>query len=146
MDEPKGWMAGSAELIIDASAAKIWALLTDVKRWPEWNQRIREVRAGEDLRGGSVFSWRSGRSTVHASVMAWEPPQLFAWTATLLDVVIFHQWRLEARDGQTVVRTVIEIGGPPVRVVPRALRTILDSVLRSMPTALKAEAEKPLPR
>jgi len=69
LEEPKGWMAGTIEVTIDAPVSRVWDLLTGINRWPAWNQAIQEAQLGEPLRGGSTFWWKWGRHTLHSKVM-----------------------------------------------------------------------------
>ena len=66
---------------IAASAKSIWAILTDIDRWPEWNTTIDKI-------AGSISS--GGRVTVHAKaspgrafplqVTEFDPPRRMVWT------------------------------------------------------------------
>ncbi|CRK59566.1 hypothetical protein [Alloactinosynnema sp. L-07] len=36
-------MRFSAEVVIDASAERVWAVYADVARWPEWTKSVTSV-------------------------------------------------------------------------------------------------------
>ena len=69
------------EIEIDAPAERVWAILTDISRWPEWNPMMTvrgELVVGARLRLGL----RLGKFTLPATaeVDTVEPNREIAWT------------------------------------------------------------------
>ncbi|HSR65525.1 MAG TPA: SRPBCC family protein [Xanthomonadaceae bacterium] len=93
---------------IDAPAARLWALFTDLAGWPAWNAGIEQIALHGPFRDGTVFSLR--------------PPGMDAFDGTLAEVVPGRGFTDETVFGATVVRVrhVIEpLAGDRVRVVFR---------------------------
>lgn len=74
------------EITIAASPARVWAVLTDFARYPDWNPFIPAI--GGELHEGARLSVRlappGGRAlTMRPTVRAVEPEQRFAWLGRL---------------------------------------------------------------
>ncbi len=79
---------------IDAPAARVWAVLSDVERWPEWNAAMSSVRRS-----------RTGRLTVGEQVVVRQPRlPTSTYTVTGLDEGRSFTWET----GNAVVRGVGE--------------------------------------
>jgi hypothetical protein len=97
----------STDIDIDATPEAVWAVLTDLPRYPEWNPFIREaaglVRVGARLNLRMVSS--SGRaSTFKPTVLAADPGHELRWIGRLFMPRIFdgeHSFVLTATDGGT---------------------------------------------
>lgn len=97
-------MRTSAEVDIDACPDHVWAVLTDVSRWPVWSGAVREVRLldGPALGPGSVVrvaaqglpdrTWRVSGYTRHRS---------FTWTCDGLGSHAELRFRLRRTDPAT---------------------------------------------
>jgi hypothetical protein len=48
------------ELVIAASPASIWSILSDFNAWPRWNPAIQAIQFDGPLAPGSTFRWKSG--------------------------------------------------------------------------------------
>ena len=93
---------------IDAPAARLWALFTDVAGWPAWNAGIARIALHGPFRDGTVFSM--------------QPPGMDAFDSTLSQVVPGRGFTDETAFGDTVIRVrhAIEPLAPDrVRVVFR---------------------------
>jgi uncharacterized membrane protein len=129
---------------IDAPADRVWAVLTDAERWPEWTASVRRVSLVDDaLRVGA-------RATI-------EQPRLpqTVWTVTHLDEGREFVWEAKAPGARTVARHTVEQVGPGrtrVRlsvsqsgwlgwVMGRVYRTLTDRYLAMEAAGLKARAE-----
>jgi hypothetical protein len=69
---------------IDAAAPRVWSVLADVERWPDWTPTMNEVR----LRGGGTLGPESTADVRQPKlpkavwkVTAFEEGRRFAWTA-----------------------------------------------------------------
>ena len=98
----------NASIEIDAPAARLWALFTDVAGWPAWNAGIARIALHGPFRDGTVFRM--------------QPPGMEAFDSTLRDVEPERGFTDETRFGDTVVRVrhVIEpLASDRVRVMFR---------------------------
>jgi len=117
-------------------------VLTAFEGWPSWNADVKSVSAEGDVAEGSVFRWKAGPGTVTSTIRRVDQPWLIAWTGRTLGIKAIHVWRLEARDGKTLVRTEESYDGLVARVLRKPLQKLLDKALESGLRQLKAEAER----
>ncbi len=68
------------EMVIRASAERVWDLLTDVERWPSWYRACKWVRVESTDRAGrpATFRWKAHPVELHSAVTAVERPHTFA--------------------------------------------------------------------
>jgi uncharacterized membrane protein len=81
--EPKPPIEVRNEIVIGASAERVWDLLSDVERWPTWYRACRWVRvestggAAANIRG-LIFRWKAHPVELRSTVVAADRPHLFA--------------------------------------------------------------------
>src|SRR5688572_7113737 len=87
------------EIIINATAEKVWGVLTDFEKFPEWNPFILSIEgkkeAGARLR--VVLNNGKGTSVFKPKVLVLEKEKAFEWMGSL-PLGIFsghHQFRIE---------------------------------------------------
>ncbi len=95
---------------IDAPAARIWAELLDIGKWPEWKPFIPAVSwRGGAVGVGSEFKMNirvKGRVAVpvKVKVLRMEAPAYVAWTGGIPHVSMsVHSFKLEEKDGGCIV-------------------------------------------
>jgi hypothetical protein len=96
----------SATIAIDAPAMAVWAVLTDLNRYPEWNPLFREasgeVTAGKRIRLRSVRPASGRLMTVKPEIVAAEPGVELRWAAGLPGIIGGeHTFALSPADGGT---------------------------------------------
>ncbi len=68
-------------ILINASAEKIWALLADVTRTPEWIMGVQESERTGEIREGKGLRWRERSLLENQNIemdhemVEWEPPK-----------------------------------------------------------------------
>ena len=99
----------SREIRIDAPPAEVWAVLSDLSRWHEWNPFIREAageaRAGERLTL-RMFPPNGKPMTFRPKVLAAEPGRELRWLGHLLIPGLFdgeHVFALSGDGGGTTL-------------------------------------------
>ncbi len=139
------------EIEIDASASRVWAILTDFDRYPEWNPFVRRIEGvgevGKRFRATIVPPGSRGMS-FSPTLLKLEPKRELRWIGHLLVAGVF--------DGEHIFE-IEPIGERRVRFVQRErfrglfTAPLLKSIgaatrqgFEAMNRALKAEAEKPL--
>lgn len=101
----------TSEMVIAASDRKVWALLTDVRSWPQWQKDVSRTDAPDVVREGTEFTWVTGGTTIHSKVALMEACKRFAWTGTATAHAI-HVWELRGMpDGRTLVTTRESMSG-----------------------------------
>jgi hypothetical protein len=135
-------VVGSSAVDIAEPPELVWAVLTDLERWPSWNPDVKAVSIDGPVAEGSQFRWKTGPGTITSTIRRLEPPRLIAWTGRTLGIKAIHFWWLEPRDAATFVRTEESYDGLVARFVRGPLRKTLDNALESGLRHLKAEAER----
>ena len=82
---------------IDASPEKVWAVMTDVERWPEWTASVDRAERLDDgpLRVGSRARLKQpGFPPVVWEVTALEPGRSFSWTAKNVGITSTGEHRI----------------------------------------------------
>jgi uncharacterized protein YndB with AHSA1/START domain len=103
------------EVDIDAAPEKVWAVLADVERWPEWTASMTLVQRLEDgpFGVGSTVRVRQPRlpQAVY-TVTEYEPGQAFSWAARSPGVMTTggHQV-VSHEDGHATVRLTVDQTG-----------------------------------
>lgn len=101
-----------AEAVVASPCARVFALLTDVVRWPEWVPGITEVRSC-DLSGTYTMQIRGHRFEVIVGEHV--PPRRLGWSGIGAGVQLYQAWLLTAVDGGTHVVTGIVVRGPAAK-------------------------------
>ena len=94
------------EIEINAPAKKVWEILTDVKKYPEWNPFIKQVEGileeGEKIMA-LIQPQNSKPMTFHPKVLTVVPEKKVRWLGAFLFKGLFdgeHIWELEKLDEQ----------------------------------------------
>lgn len=101
---------------IDAPAERVWEVMADVERWPEWTASVVRAERLDDgpLRLGSRARLKQPRfPPVLWEVTELEPGRSFAWTAKNVGLTSVGRHRVVARrDGGATVTLTLEQEGP----------------------------------
>lgn len=139
------------ETVIEASAERVWAILTDFARYPEWNPFIRTIegdpRVGARLRARIQPSGGKGM-TFRPTVLVADPGRELRWIGHLFLPGIFdgeHYFAIRPHSDRSVV---FQHGEEFRGLLIPFMRTSLDRDTRrgfaEMNEALKARAESSL--
>jgi hypothetical protein len=137
-----------SEIEIQASAERVWQLLTDFPSFPQWNPFIREasgaIRVGERLEVHIQPSGASGM-TFRPTVLKAEPNRELRWLGHLLLSGLFdgeHSFTIEPLGENHVRFTQREVfTGLLVPLFARGLDTDTRRGFEEMNLALKTKAE-----
>lgn len=135
-------VVGASETEIAADPELVWEVLTAIDRWPSWNPQVKSMDLQGAVAEGSQFRWKAGPGTITSTIRRVDPPRLIAWTGKTLGIDAIHEYRLEPRDGQTLVQTEESYEGLVARLFRGPLQKTLDSALAEGLGYLKAEAER----
>jgi uncharacterized protein YndB with AHSA1/START domain len=131
-----------AEAEIAADPETVWEILTGFEAWPGWNPDVASVALDGEVAEGTVFRWKTGRATITSTLRQVERPRAVAWTGKTTGIDAVHIWRLEPRDGGTLVRTEESWQGLLVRLLAGPMRKSLQKAVDGGLQHLKAEAER----
>ncbi len=138
-----------SEIEIQASAERVWQLLTDFPSFPQWNPFIRKasgnLRVGERLEVNIQPSGASGM-TFRPTVLKAEPNRELRWLGHLLISGLFdgeHSFTIEPLGESRVRFTQREVfTGLLVPLFARGLDTDTRRGFEEMNLALKTRAEQ----
>jgi hypothetical protein len=135
----------SATIQIDAPPMTVWAVLTDLSRYPEWNplfpEGSGEVAAGKRIRLRSVHPASGRMMTVKPKIVTAEPGAELRWTSSLPGIISGeHSFTLSPAGGGTRLVQSESFRG---LLVPFSGKTFArsDASFRALNEALKKRAE-----
>jgi hypothetical protein len=93
----------------------------------------------------SEFKWKAGPATITSTIRRVERPHLVGWTGKTLGANAVHVYRLEPRDGKTLVSTEESFDGLIARIfrgsLQKTLKKSLDSGLQHLKTRVEQQIE-----
>ena len=138
---PNAPVAAREETLIDARPEGVWAILTDIDRWPEWQPGVSRARLEGPLALGSVFRWRANGLSIRSILRDVDPTTRVSWVGKALGTRAVHVWSLTVEGTQTVVHTEESFEGWLPRLIRRAMQKNLEKALRGSLESLKQRAE-----
>lgn len=133
----------SVETFIDAPPPVVWAVLADLRTWPEWNPDVGSLDLDGPLAPGSEFRWTSGGVRIRSTIREVAQEQRIGWTGQApLGIQAVHTWSFEPEAGGTRVRTEESFEGLLTRLFSGSMQKMLGAALEKNMGALKAEAER----
>jgi uncharacterized membrane protein len=130
---------------VDASPDRVWRVLVDVERWPEWTESVSSVRpldAGPLAVGSRVEISQPRIPTATYTVTALEPGRAFTWEQQQPGSrVSAHHECEQLPDGGTRVELRVVMSGAVGAVMGRLYRRLTERYLAIEAAGLKARAE-----
>lgn len=139
-------VTGRGEVLIDAPPARVFSLLADVLMWPVWDRAVDHTAAHGRLGPDAAFEWLAGEQRVAAKVRAFEPGRRIAWSARMIGHRELTIWDLEAEGEGTRARLEESRAGVMPTLLQSRTRRVLQGAVDTRLLALKAAAEKRMPR
>jgi hypothetical protein len=134
----------ASEVSIQASAERIWGILTDLSSWAQWNTTIARV-AGEAVLGTrvTVYVKRSAGRAFPVSVVELDPAQRMVWAGGM-PLGLFRGTRVftltPGDSGTTIFRMSEHYTGPLAALITRSIPD-LQPDFEEFARCLKAQAE-----
>ena len=135
----------SATIEIGAPPLAVWAVLTDLSRYPEWNPLFREasgeITAGKRIRLRSVHPASGRLMTVKPRIAAAEPGVELRWASSMPGIISGeHTFALRPADGGTRLVQSESFRG---LLVPFSAKTLAraEASFQALNEALKKRAE-----
>jgi uncharacterized membrane protein len=130
------------QVLIAADVQTVWDVLSDIERWPRWNEGVRSVAVHGPVAPGTTFHWKAGPGTIKSRLAEVDAPRRIVWTGVTLGIRAVDAYSLEASDGGTLVRQGESWDGLLARLFRSRMERTLRSGLRDGLRSLKAEAER----
>lgn len=130
------------EIFIDAPIDAVWAVLTDITGWPDWQPDVRDARLEGGLRPGAVVRWTVDGVRVASTLEAVEPPRLVGWVSKSAGMRAVHVFMLEAHNQRTRVVTEESRSGWSARLLKLSTPHLIEPLLETTLEQLKNHAER----
>lgn len=129
-------------VVIEASPAQIWAVLTDINNWAAWLPDVKRPQLNGGLQPGTTFDWKSNGAGIHSTLHTVAPAHELGWTGKSLGVYAIHNWTLTAVPSGTEVVVDESMQGLLASLFQGPLNCGLAKSTLQWLELLKAEAEK----
>lgn len=130
------------ETIINATPKKVWEILTHIKNWEEWNERIKKPTLQGELGMGSTFTWKINGSGIKSKIHSFTPYKMLGWTGKAFGASAIHNWYLEPTENGTKVRVEESMEGWIINLMKRKMNEKLADDMVYWLKQLKKESEK----
>jgi uncharacterized membrane protein len=135
----------STQIDVAAPPKRVWEVLVDVERWPEWTESVTSVRSldsGPLAVGSRVEVTQPRIPTGTYTVTALDPGSAFTWEQRQPgSTVSAHHECTPLPDGGTRVELKVVMSGALGAVVGRLYRKLTEQYLGLEAAGLKARAE-----
>jgi hypothetical protein len=129
---------------IQATPAKVWQILTDFDRYPNWNPFLKFIKG--EVEEGNTIHIHAGSMEFRPMVLAFEAEKEFRWIGNLLLKGLFdgeHSFIIEdLQDGTVNLKHEENFSGLLVGIFPKKLFTKTKEGFNEMNQKLKELAEK----
>jgi uncharacterized protein YndB with AHSA1/START domain len=138
-------MGHSKTITIAAPPARVWEILVDIDRWPEWTDSVASASRGEagPLQVGSTATVKQPKLPKSRWVVTEvEPERSFTWVSKAPGVTSTGYHQLEpTADGGTTVTLTLEQSGPLAKIIGALGSRLIDKYVGYEAAGLKARAE-----
>lgn len=142
--DPKAPVQCDVRVEIAAMPEQVWAVHTDVARWPEWMTMITAARLEGPLARGSVLHWSIAGLDIQSRLADVQPKRRLAWRGgDGGEQIGIHIWEFVRSGASTIVANRESICGV---ANPERHQELLHEAMTFWNTALKARVESLYPR
>lgn len=129
------------EIEIKAPAEVVWQVLTDIERWPAWQENVKSAKLRGAVAEGTDFVWKAGGLTFHSQLHTVEPYKAFGWTGKIMGAFAIHNWKMEADRDRTRVYVEESLEGFFPSLMRKSFQRQLTSGMEKSLLELKRESE-----
>lgn len=135
----------SKNITINASADKVWSVLTAIDNWASWQTDISYARLNSALQPNTTFDWKTGGAKIHSTLHAVNTNTEFGWTGKTFGMYAIHNWTLKARGGATEVQVDESMEGFLASLFKRSFNNNLEKGMEKWLQLLKHKCEAVAP-
>lgn len=132
----------SKRIVIKASPATVWNVLTNIDGWATWQTKISKPILNGPLQPGTTFDWKTDGSGIHSTIHTVDPHQHFGWTGKTMGIYAVHNWTLTEVPGGTQVLVDETMEGFLARLLKTWFNKNLSSDMEFWLEQLKTQSEK----
>lgn len=133
---------------IQASPERVWAVMSDLERWPEWTSSISSVQRldqGPVAIGSRAKVRQPKLLPTEWEITEWSPGAGFTWVTRRPGVAVVARHTIEAIENGSRVTLTLQFQGFFGPLIARLTRSINDRYLAMEANGLKARSEAPVP-
>jgi uncharacterized protein YndB with AHSA1/START domain len=93
----------SKAILINVTPEKVWAVLTNIDQWANWQTDISKPKLNGQLKPNTIFDWKSGGAKIHSTLQTVDEFNHIGWTGKTFGILAIHNWTLTEENGQTKV-------------------------------------------
>ena len=132
------------EIYINTSPERVWEVLTHIENWGVWNERIKKTTLQEELKTGSVFTWKTNGSKIKSEIHTFNINRILGWSGKTFGARAVHNWYLEPTLSGTKVRVEESMEGWAIKLMKKKMNRKLGDDMQYWLNQLKVESEKRL--
>lgn len=132
----------SKTITINASSEKVWAIMTDINNWVNWQTEISNPKLNGELKPETTFDWKTGGAKIHSTLHTVKPFKNFGWTGKTFGMFAIHNWTLTETNGQTTVSVDESMEGFFAKLLKKSFNKTLEKGMQTWLDLLKKECEK----
>ncbi|MCW0481273.1 SRPBCC family protein [Gaoshiqia sediminis] len=126
------------ELLIDAPADRVYAILADIRNWAHWQSGVSKTKLHGKIVPGTSFDWKADGFSIKSDVHTAAAPLEFGWTGRMLWLKAVHNWTFYPEGNRTLVVVEESVEGFGAGLMQKALANGMKKSLLE----LKAEVER----
>jgi hypothetical protein len=132
----------SKTITTTASSKKVWAVLTNVNNWDNWQTDISKPILNGELKPNSTFDWKSGGAKIHSTLHTIDPYKQFGWTGKAFGMFAIHNWTILEKDGKTEIHVEESLEGFFPKLLKNTFNKSLENGMEKWLDLLKQECER----
>lgn len=132
----------TSSIFINAPAARVWEVLSDIDQWAEWQTDVKSAKLNGELKPDTTFTWKAGGVKIVSTLHTVEPNVSIGWTGSAIGMFAIHNWHLSEHSGQTEVLVEESMEGVLVSLFKSKFNKTLRKGIQASLEQLKKEAEK----
>jgi hypothetical protein len=132
----------SKTISINASHEKVWAVMTNIDQWANWQTDISKPKLTGQLKPDSTFDWKTGGAKIHSTLHTVDPFRNLGWTGKTFGMYAIHNWTLTEVNGQTKVSVNESMEGFLARLFKKSFNKNLERDMQNWLELLKEECER----
>ncbi|MDD8019485.1 MAG: SRPBCC family protein, partial [Bacteroidota bacterium] len=82
-----------------------WNLISDIDHWTTWVPNVTVSKLNGPLAIDTRFDWINDGTDIHSTIALLEKNKIIGWSGTASIAKAAHIYRLEEKEGKTIVRT-----------------------------------------
>jgi len=126
---------------IDAPVEKVWAVFTDINRWPEWQKDIPAATIDGPVQRGLVIHWKTAGFSIQSELQTVEKFKRIGWAGKAFGSFAIHTWSFQQHEGKTTVTVEESMEGWLVKLMQGYVQSNLHTATQRWLADLKKRAE-----